>query len=276
MPDQEHKQEILKRPGRARPRRSNRYPLRARVIAPLLGALLSACSALPEPPANAALYDFGLAAAVAPATAPPKTAPRPLMLGGVTADGLPVDQQALLYRYAYTDDHQLRAYQRARWSLPVEQLMARELRQQLQDRWAVLTPDYGRTRTRSGDVVPLVLHVNLERFEQVFSDSLRSAGVIELRATVLQGDGGRLLAQRSFRRSVDASSADAPGGARALAEAAQAAAADIEQWLHSIAPSDPRAAAPAGGTRGALASIPARQFPRSLPGGLDGRLDQRA
>ena len=231
MPDQEHANKTLMRPARRQPRSRHRPTLL--VIAPLLGALLGGCSALPAPPASTTQYDFG-PAVVAQAAAPAQAALPPLTLGSVTADGLPADRQALLYRYTYTDDHQLRAYQRARWSLPVEQLLARQLRQQLQTRWAVLTPDYGRTRTQSGEAVPLVLHVDLERFEQIFADSQLSNGVIELRATLLDSNGGRLLAQRSFRRSVDAGSADAPGGARALAAAAQAVSADLEQWLLSL------------------------------------------
>lgn len=240
MPDQQHDHKTPTRPARKPLLPQDRYRRRLLAIAPLLGALLGGCSALPAPPVNTSLYDFGLATATAPAAAPASTAPSPLTLGRVTAAGLPADRQALLYRYAYTNDHQLRAYQRARWSLPVDQLLARQLRRQLQTRWAVLTPDYGRARTRTGEAIPLVLHVNLERFEQVFADSHQSTGVIELRATLLEGDNGRLLGQRGFQRSVDAASADAAGGARALADAAQAASADLEQWLHSIARPDSR------------------------------------
>ncbi|EPB9494528.1 TPA: membrane integrity-associated transporter subunit PqiC [Pseudomonas aeruginosa] len=189
----------------------------------LLAVLLGACTTLPSPPPSASLYDFGLPAADAHAPDVQAGSSRVLMLAGVTAAGLPVGHQDLLYRYAYSDDHHLRAYQRARWSLPAEQLLAQRLRQQLQSGWAVLTPEVGRIRPSPELSEPLVLHVNLERFEQVFTEAERSVGVIQLQATVHKASDGSLVTQRVFQRSVPAPSA-----------AARLACADLDQWLQSL------------------------------------------
>ncbi len=204
----------------------------------LLSALASACSVLPEKQPAATLYDFGhasVAASMPSAGAIQAPAQRTVVLAGVTARGLPADRQAMLYRYAYTDDQQLRAYQRARWSLPVDQLLALQLKRQLQDQWAVLTTDLGRARSERGQAAPLRLHLDLERFEQVFTQAEASTGELQLRATVFDAQGGGLLAQRGFSASVPAPGADAAGGARALADAARAVSADVDQWLQSVA-----------------------------------------
>lgn len=212
-------------------------------ITVLLATVLSACSALPEQPPSMSLYDFGVApagpshdATVGGPTASTDSVtgmPPALVVESVTAHGLPTDHQALLYRYAYTDDHQLRAYQRARWSLPAEQLIAQQLNRQLQKQWTVLMPEHGRAgMNRLGDRTP-ALHINVERFEQVFTTPNRSSGVIQLRATLFDTAGQNLIAQRNFSQSSDASSPDAAGGARALGTATQRVVADIGQWLQS-------------------------------------------
>jgi cholesterol transport system auxiliary component len=57
----------------------------------------------------------------------------------------------------------------------------------------------------------------------------QSTGVVAVRASVFRGHA--LVDQRSFRRAIPAASADAAGGARALAAGTDAVAADIVAWL---------------------------------------------
>jgi cholesterol transport system auxiliary component len=74
-----------------------------------------------------------------------------------------------------------------------------------------------------------VLKVDLNEFEQIFDSQTQSHGAITARATVTHG--GKVLAQRTFVARAPASSADAAGGAQALAAASDDLVAQISTWL---------------------------------------------
>lgn len=191
--------------------------------------LLSACSVLPKPPATATLYDLG------PAISKPVDLPvgkRPVMVAAITGQGLMPGSTAMLYRFVDVDQ-QLRAYQEARWSRPIEQLFGLQLRQKLEQGRPILDTEFSLSRMRAGDQYPLVLRVDIENFEQIFQNPQDSKGVVQLRATLIEpGVGGdKLLAQRTFVSAIDASEANAAGGAKALAEASRTLAVEIDSWL---------------------------------------------
>ncbi|MFT3801886.1 MAG: ABC-type transport auxiliary lipoprotein family protein [Burkholderiaceae bacterium] len=204
-----------------------------------IGVLLAACSTLPMPPAAPVYYDLGPGADPGPTDGAPAGA-APLVLDRVTARGLPATGQLVLYRHAYADAYQLQAYRQARWSRPVETLLAQQLARRLQVGRPVLTPDQAGIRGFDSERPPAVLIVDLERFEQVFDDPDRSSGVVRLQATLLMprglepSGGDRLLAQRRFEHAMAASRADAAGGAQALAQASRAVADDLDAWLRSM------------------------------------------
>jgi cholesterol transport system auxiliary component len=79
--------------------------------------------------------------------------------------------------------------------------------------------------------VPL-LRVEVDDFVHGFSGVAQSEGQLTLRASLFNDH--RLLDQRSFTRSTSAPSADAAGGARALAASTDAIAADILAWLATV------------------------------------------
>lgn len=133
----------------------------------------------------------------------------------------------MLYRLAYADAAELRAYALARWAMPPADLVQQRVRAALDAGWLVLAPGQG---------APRLLRLELEEFAQVFETPERSAGHLRLRATVLQVTpaGERAVAQHSLRVQHPAASADAPGGVRALAAASDAAARELAQWLGSL------------------------------------------
>ena len=198
----------------------------------MLTALLAGCSALPEPPPRATVYDFGPGAL--PASAAPPAAPlAPLVLLDVGGAAAAEGSNALLYRLAYANAQQLRPYSQARWSQPPAALLQQALRERLGrerivlfvNQAAVQQPDQGR--------LPSVLRVQLEEFSQVFSSAQDSAGVVRLRAVLADASmtGETLVAQRLFTAQRPASSADAAGGARALAEASAQLADELAAWV---------------------------------------------
>jgi cholesterol transport system auxiliary component len=200
----------------------------------LLAATLAACSAIPDKPVRATLYDFGPAQGGNPAAALQASLPA-LVLADVETTGA-LDGSAVLYRLGYADDHQLRPYSQARWSAPPPQLIRQRLRQRLGRERAVLDLGESAGLARDGGTAPRVLRMGLEEFSHLFESESRSWGLLRLRVTLLDNTvaGEQLLAQRTFVVRKPAPTADAPGGVRALTAATDAAAEEIAQWMQGL------------------------------------------
>lgn len=213
-----------------------------RAAAVLAAILVVGCSALPEPPPRALVYDFGLGGVPVASAAAPQSPLPSMALADVEGAGNADTSTAVLYRLAYADARQLRPYLLARWSLPPAQLVAQDLRDQLGQRRAVLRTEDGLAaeRTASPDGLsgsqPDVLRVRLEEFSHVFTSETESVGLIRLRATLTEptAAGEKLHGQRLFVVQQPARSLDAAGGTQALAEASAQAAQQLEQWLEQL------------------------------------------
>jgi len=72
----------------------------------------------------------------------------------------------------------------------------------------------------------------LFRSTQVFTTPQQSHAQVALRATVFRGR--TLVAYRNFVRQTPAPSADAAGGAQALAAASDAALTELVSWLGTL------------------------------------------
>ena len=203
------------------------------VFALFFSVLALAGCALPDKPTRATMYDFG----PGPLSTPPSTrqAPLPsLAIDEITTSGGALDNLAVLYRLGYADAQQLRPYAQARWSMPPAHLVRQRLLSRLGQRRAVLNAGSSVALNRAqGSAVPLRLRIELEEFSQLFSAPDASAGLIRLRATLVDVTpaGEKLLGQRSVVVQSPASSADAPGGVRALTAATDAAIEELDQWL---------------------------------------------
>ena len=198
--------------------------------------LLFGCSALPDKPVRASMYDFGpgnLTPLPSTGQAPAANLP-PIAIDDITTPGGVLDNMSVLYRLAYQDAQELRPYTLARWSMPPAQLVRQRLRDTFSQRRSVFSAGDSAALNRSQNVVlPRLLRLDLEEFSQVFSSATTSAGVIRLRATLLEVTpaGQKLVGQRSVLVQRPAPTADAPGGVRALAAATDAAIEEIDQWL---------------------------------------------
>lgn len=206
-------------PATSVPRLRARGPALAASL--LLAFALGGC-ALPAKPQRPALYDFGPGPLSAPAAAP---ATRPALLLAEVEAPAALDSGALLYRLAYADVQQLRPYAQARWTMPPAQLLRQRLREALSRQRPVLNAGEGGAS--------LLLRVELDEFSQLFEAPERSQGLVRLRASLVETATGRdqLLAQKTVVAQRPAASADAPGGVRALTEAADAAVAELVNWL---------------------------------------------
>jgi len=203
----------------------------------LLALLLGACSALPDKPIRAVLYDFGPGPLTTPASTQQAVLPA-LALADISTPGGALDNQSVLYRLGYANAQNLRPYSQARWSMPPAQLVRQRLREALSRSRAVLNAGEGPALNRGATrgVLPRVLQLELEEFSHFFVAPASSVGLVRLRATLVETtpSGEKLLAQRNFTVQRPATSADASGGVQALTAATDAAIDEISTWLQQV------------------------------------------
>lgn len=208
-----------------------------------LGAalLVAGCGALPDKPARTTLYDFG-PGLTAPAAAAPAAATLPTLALAEFDSNSRLDGTQILYRLGYADANELRPYGQSRWSLPPAQLLRQRLRDTLSERRTVLGPEESATISRSRGEVPDTLRVSLDEFSHYFDSASASVGLVRLRATLVRSApaGDRVLGQRTFTVRRPASSADAPGGVKALISASDAAMAEVVQWVDQLQQQTPQ------------------------------------
>lgn len=193
--------------------------------------LLAGCAGNASVPT---LYDFGPLTPNLPHSANPADASA-APLARPAAAALPtlvvtdavgpswLDSQRMYYRLLYADAQQSRPYAHNHWSATPLQLLSARIKSRIaQAGVKVLSA----TDASAGETL---LRIEVEDFSQSFDTPASSSAQLTLRASLLRQH--RLLDQRSFSRRLASASADAPGGAQALARAADAVAADILGWL---------------------------------------------
>lgn len=208
-----------------------RFPALPRSLACALtlasAALLSGCAS--DKPASNTIFDFGSTSALTTNAAATTVAAIPKLAAVVIMDvtgPAALDSERMVYRLNYADPLQARTYANSRWSATPLQLVTERLRSRVaQSGTKVLAP----TDAANGIAI---LRVEIDAFSHDFDSVSQSQGQLVLRASLFQGH--QLIDQKTFARQTSAASADAAGGARALAASTDAAAADIVAWLASL------------------------------------------
>lgn len=162
-----------------------------------------------------------------------------------------LDSDMIYYRLPASEGDQARVYANSRWLTSPARLFGDRLRASLSVDRVVLA---------AGDPAAApALRVDLEEFAQYFDSTSASHGVVQVRATLF--DGPKLLAQTTLRAQAPAATADAAGGARALATASDAVQKQLIQWLAGRVP------APSATTRAPAQSraLPATSSAGSSP-----------
>jgi cholesterol transport system auxiliary component len=184
----------------------------------LLLPALAGCALAPQPRPAPALYDFGAPAAWnSPRLSPSLAIPR------VSAPEW-LESSALQYRLAYQDPLRYHGYAESRWVASPPQLLTERLRQA-----SAQASSGGAVRDTDGVKADYLLRVELEEFSQVFASPQESRGVVRARGSLVRS-GGVLVAQRGFAVEKAAVTADAAGGAQALAAAADELVAELLGW----------------------------------------------
>ena len=204
----------------------------------LLATLVAGCAA--SKGAAPAVFDLGPLSAVpatiagtSPTTRPATTTASvstvatiaPLTVADVTSASW-LDSLDMHYRLDYQDARQPRPYAASRWSMPPPQLLGQRIKARLaQAGVAVLS-------NSDGAVNMPTLRIEADDFSQRFSGPASSDVHVAVRASVLSGR--LLVAQKSFEQVRPAPTADAAGGAQAIAGATDAVIADLLTWLASL------------------------------------------
>jgi cholesterol transport system auxiliary component len=199
------------------------HPPRLLIIAACALALCGCASNKSEP---ATQFDFGPALSPAATAAPaPLGQLGPVVVTDVTGSSA-LDNERMFYRLSYADAQQARSYANNRWSASPLQLLTQRLKTRIGQAGAKVLSE-----TDAATGIP-ILRVDVDDFIQDFSGVGQSAGLVAVRASVFQGHA--LVDQKTFARATSATSADAAGGARALAASTDAVAADIAAWLATL------------------------------------------
>lgn len=189
---------------------------------------LAGCASGSKAPGNNH-FDFGpLGPPVAlaePAAQAGRSLPQAIVV--MDATGSPAfENERMIYRLSYDDPLQARAYAYARWAANPLMLVTQRVKSRLAQAGIKVL-----SATDSNTNVP-ILRLEVDDFSHAFASATRSEGQLVLRASVF--DSHALLDQKTFSRTTPAPTADAAGGARALAASTDGAAADITAWLAGI------------------------------------------
>lgn len=188
----------------------------------ILAAVLVLAGCAGSKTQEATTFDFGPAAAQQ--TNAPAALPAIVVMDATGPAAL--ENERMYYRLNYANALEARTYANSRWASNPLQMVTQRMKARLsQTGMKVLSA------TDASTGVPL-LRVEVDDFVHAFSSAGQSEGQVTLRASLFSDH--RLLDQRTFSRTTPAPSADAAGGARALAASTDAVAADIQAWLATV------------------------------------------
>ncbi|MDB5963092.1 MAG: transporter [Massilia sp.] len=198
--------------------------IRHAVSAAAAALILAGCASNGKAPNNVT-YDFGSPTrptAASAAAGAARTATPALVVTDVTGNSA-FDSERMYYRLNYADALQARPYANSHWATTPLQLLTQRFKSRIGQAGVKVL-----SATDASTGVPL-LRIDVDDFTHTFDSTSASYGEVVLRASLF--DGRTLADQRTFTRRVAATTADAGGGARALAEATDAVAADMIGWL---------------------------------------------
>jgi cholesterol transport system auxiliary component len=134
-----------------------------------------------------------------------------------------LDDMGIVYRLLYDDPAGTRVYAMSRWGAEPAALLTDRVRARLAAAsGGIVEPGFS---ARSD----YALRVELEDFSQYFKGPAQSEVRLRARASLLDTDGRKLLAQRVFDINRPAEP-NAPGAVKALAEASDAFVEDLLKW----------------------------------------------
>jgi len=197
-----------------------KFRIAAALISCIAASLLIGCATKSAAPQS--LYDLGPLREPSGATV---AVPAPISIADVAAPAW-LDSDMIFFRLAYANDQQPRPYATSRWSMAPAQLFGERLKARIAQAGGTAL-----SATDGALNVPL-LRIEMDDFTQTFDSAAHSVVRVSLRASVY--DVRTLIGHKSFVRQVPTPTADAGGGAQALAAASDALIGDLTAWLAGL------------------------------------------
>jgi cholesterol transport system auxiliary component len=188
------------------------------LIAACAAFVLAGCASRNSKPDT--MFDLGQAA---PRASRNSDAPLPALVVTDATGSAALDSERMFYRLDYADALQARTYANSRWSASPLEMVTQRLKTRLAQAGTKVL-----LSTDATNGVP-ILRVEVDNFMHAFSSASQSQGRVSVRVSLIQGHA--LVDQQTFTHATVAGSADASGGARALAASTDAVADDISAWL---------------------------------------------
>ena len=140
-----------------------------------------------------------------------------------------LDTTAIVYRLGYRDAGRQQVYANSRWAATPGTLLAQRLRGRL-----AAASDGGIVNGADNVRPDCTLRIELDDFSQVFDSAESSRVVVLARASLVNVGRRALQAQKSFSVERAAATANAEGGARALALASDELIEDVTAWVAAV------------------------------------------
>lgn len=189
--------------------------------------LISGCTVLPKPQATVSIYDFGVQSAPLARHLPENSQQvrKSVLIADAAAPSW-LDSTAIHYRLLYHNPTQTYTYANNRWIAAPAALFTQQIRNRIvTDTHEQVTKDFGTAKT------DYVLHIELEEFMQLFDTVADSHITIGFRASLVERNTRKLIAQKDFNRTEKTISADAAGAVSAFSAASNRLIDELIGWL---------------------------------------------
>lgn len=194
--------------------------------------LLAGCTIIPKAPTTPiSIFDFGPISQLE--SIQPASSPIRIQIAEIAAP-VWLDTPAMRYRLAYHHPAQTHVYAQSRWAATPAKLLTERIRQHIsswQNQSDRNNNDFG-SATYS-------LKIELEAFMQVFETVDRSHTIVSLRASLLENNTHRLIAQQRFSETKITPSADASGAVENFIVISDQLAAELIQWSAEMSARQP-------------------------------------
>ncbi|MGZ0018749.1 ABC-type transport auxiliary lipoprotein family protein [Nitrosomonas sp. wSCUT-2] len=199
----------------------------------LFFSLIASCTPLQKAPGGISTYDFGV---LYPSTKETATTQTPqsqqdkksLLIADVTSPAW-LDNTGIHYRLMYHNPAQTFTYGNSRWIASPAALFTQQLRNQI-----VFQLNEYVIKDSSTAKTDRTLDIELKELVHVFETATDSHVVFGLRASLIERNSRKLLAQKDFSISEKAPSADAAGAVSAINTASNRLIGELVNWLNSV------------------------------------------
>lgn len=203
----------------------------------MICSLIAGCTPLQKSPIAISTYDFGVLyplnnESAASQVPQPQLQKKSLLIADVTSPAW-LDNTAIQYRLIYHNPAQTFTYGNSRWIATPAALFSQQLRNRIVSRL-----DEHVIKDSSTAKSDRMLDIELKELVQLFETKTDSRVEFGLRASLIERNSRKLLAQKDFNISEKAPSPDAAGAVFAISIASNRLINELIDWLNTVSPNN--------------------------------------